>query len=251
MLFISSASGGKAGVSLKFYLDTKWVSSGEKATLRTQDPCPLSVPAKLACCLSKKITRPTYWCASFLFYVHLIAFLYWKTQVLLFRSSQSRGFQLNSHVIYFDVTVVRGCDQELGVRGECEGPDGHGVTCREGNQSVCIKSYSLTLKSTVVILDLDVCCGILLGRLCGCFHRDWKLSSNLGQKKITTKHMKYEPNSPSSVWRSFPVAMSKILMIPSIAPLAKYFPSGLWEANQQLKGLLIQESYSNLTNMTS
>uniref|UniRef100_A0A0E9RXG2 Uncharacterized protein n=1 Tax=Anguilla anguilla TaxID=7936 RepID=A0A0E9RXG2_ANGAN len=32
---------------------------------------------------------------------------------------------------------------------------------------------------------------------------------------------------PSSVWRSFPVAISKILMIPSIAPLAKYFPSGL------------------------
>lgn len=35
----------------KFYLETKWVLSGEKATLRTQDPCPLSVPAKLACCL--------------------------------------------------------------------------------------------------------------------------------------------------------------------------------------------------------
>lgn len=35
----------------KFYLETKWVLSGEKATLRTQDPCPLSVPARLACCL--------------------------------------------------------------------------------------------------------------------------------------------------------------------------------------------------------
>lgn len=38
-------------LGLKFYLETKWVSSGEKATLRTQDPCPLRVPAKLACCL--------------------------------------------------------------------------------------------------------------------------------------------------------------------------------------------------------
>lgn len=34
---------------------------------------------------------------------------------------------------------------------------------------------------------------------------------------------------PSSVCRSFPVAMSKMLMIPSMAPLARYFPSGLWE----------------------
>lgn len=37
---------------------------------------------------------------------------------------------------------------------------------------------------------------------------------------------------PSSVWSSFPVAMSKMLMIPSMAPLAKYFPSGLWGAKQ-------------------
>lgn len=42
-------------VFFKFYLETKWVLSGEKATLRTQDPCPLSVPAKLACCLQMRI----------------------------------------------------------------------------------------------------------------------------------------------------------------------------------------------------
>lgn len=40
----------------------------------------------------------------------------------------SGSFQLNSHIIDFDVAVVRGGDQELGVRGESEGPDGHGVT---------------------------------------------------------------------------------------------------------------------------
>lgn len=145
-LFISSVSGGKAVIYLKFYLETKWVSSGEKATLRTQDPCPLSVPAKLACCLEKKITSVD----LHLFYsvYILLHFCVGKTQVLLFRS-----FRLNSHIINFDVTVVRGCDQQLGVRGECERSDGHGVTCRERNQSVCIKSSSLTLKSTVVILD--------------------------------------------------------------------------------------------------
>lgn len=33
------------------YLETKWVSSGEKATFSTQEPCPLSVAARLACCL--------------------------------------------------------------------------------------------------------------------------------------------------------------------------------------------------------
>lgn len=32
---------------------------------------------------------------------------------------------------------------------------------------------------------------------------------------------------PSSVCSSFPVAMSKMLMMPSMAPLARYFPSGL------------------------
>lgn len=35
---------------------------------------------------------------------------------------------MNSHVVYLYVAVVRGCDQELGVGGEGEGPDGHGVT---------------------------------------------------------------------------------------------------------------------------
>lgn len=98
--------------------------------------------------------------------LHLIKPLCCKTQVHLFRRSQSRSFRLNSHVIYFDVTVVGGCDQQLGVRGECEGSDRHGVTCREGNQSVCIKYCSLTLKSTAVILDLAVYYGILL---CCCF----------------------------------------------------------------------------------
>lgn len=39
------------------YLETKCVSSGENATLRTQDPCPLSVPARLACCLQNNISQ--------------------------------------------------------------------------------------------------------------------------------------------------------------------------------------------------
>lgn len=33
------------------YQETKCVLSGQKATLRTQDPCPDKVPARLACCL--------------------------------------------------------------------------------------------------------------------------------------------------------------------------------------------------------
>lgn len=32
---------------------------------------------------------------------------------------------------------------------------------------------------------------------------------------------------PSSVWATFPAATSKTFIIPSIAPLAIYFPSGL------------------------
>lgn len=39
---------------------------------------------------------------------------------------------------------------------------------------------------------------------------------------------------PSSVCRSFPVAISKILIMPSIAPLAKYFPSGLCNKTQKV-----------------
>lgn len=37
--------------------------------------------------------------------------------------------------------------------------------------------------------------------------------------------------TPSSVCRSFPVAISKMLMMPSMAPLARYFPSGLCAGN--------------------
>lgn len=48
--------------------------------------------------------------------------------------------------------------------------------------------------------------------------------------KSTISHLNTEygvMTTPSRVWSSFPVAMSKMLMIPSMAPLAKYFPSGL------------------------
>ena len=170
-LFISSAL-----VALKFYLETKWVSSGEKATFRTQDPCPLSVPAKLACCLSKEIIRANYWIASLLFYAHINARLCWKTQVLLFRRRQSRGFRLNSHVIYFDVTVVWGCDQQLRVRGECEGSDGHGVTCTEGNQSGASSLFlqslnSLLFEKLTYYFKLAVCYKTLLrGQR---FYQEW------------------------------------------------------------------------------
>lgn len=30
------------------------------------------------------------------------------------------SLRVNSHIVYFDVTVVGGCDQQLGVRGESE-----------------------------------------------------------------------------------------------------------------------------------
>lgn len=53
-------------------------------------------------------------------------------------------------------------------------------------------------------------------------------------------------NLPSSVWSSFPVAMSKMLMIPSMAPLAKYFPSGLWRAKQ-----LRKRKFTNVANQAS
>lgn len=36
------------------HLETKWLWSGEKATFRTQEPWPLSVAARLACCLQHK-----------------------------------------------------------------------------------------------------------------------------------------------------------------------------------------------------
>lgn len=39
------------------YLETKCVSSGQNATFNTQDPWPLSVPAKFACCLWKEKNR--------------------------------------------------------------------------------------------------------------------------------------------------------------------------------------------------
>lgn len=49
-------------------------------------------------------------------------------------SVSTASCQLNSHVIYFDVAVVGCCDQELGVGGESEGSDGHGVTWGERKQ---------------------------------------------------------------------------------------------------------------------
>lgn len=137
----------------KFYLETKWVSSGEKATLRTQDPCPLSVPAKLACCLT--IISTNHWFTSE--NIHLLqtsycSFLFQNIilhrKSFLFKRSQSTSFQLNLHVVYFDVTVVGGCDQQLGVGGESEGSDGHGVTWREGKQSACINRPDSSLKIT-------------------------------------------------------------------------------------------------------
>lgn len=48
------------------------------------------------------------------------------------------------------------------------------------------------------------------------------------------------------MWSSFPVAMSKKLMIPSIAPLAKYFPSGLWRAKQFRPHYVIQYNIINV-----
>lgn len=49
-----------------------------------------------------------------------------KEQKLM--SEVKTSCQLNSHIIYLNVAVVWGCDEELGVRGEGEGSDGHGVT---------------------------------------------------------------------------------------------------------------------------
>lgn len=43
---------------------------------------------------------------------------------------------LNSHIVDLYVAVVRGCDQQLRVWGEGERPDGHGVTCRTGQETV-------------------------------------------------------------------------------------------------------------------
>lgn len=75
-----------------------------------------------------------------------------KHSVLLLGRSRSTSFQLNSHVVYFDVTVVGGGDQQLGVGGESEGSDGHGVTWTEGKQSACIKSPPLTLKALFLVV---------------------------------------------------------------------------------------------------
>lgn len=96
------------------HLETKWLWSGEKATFRTQEPWPLSVAARLACCLQHNKTQP-------------------QRVPLDFRTSQNAEvLWLNSHVVDLDVAVVRGCDQQLRVGGEGERPDGHGVTCRTG-----------------------------------------------------------------------------------------------------------------------
>ena len=43
------------------HADTKWVLSGQKSTLRTQEPWPDSVPARLACCLKKKEKHTFLW----------------------------------------------------------------------------------------------------------------------------------------------------------------------------------------------
>lgn len=54
------------------------------------------------------------------------------------------GLWLNSHVVDLDVAVVRGCDQQLRVRGEGERPDGHGVTCRTGDSQSHTHTSSCT-----------------------------------------------------------------------------------------------------------
>ena len=57
--------------------------------------------------------------------------------------------------------------------------------------------------------------------------------------------------TPSSVCRSFPVAISKILMIPSMAPLARYFPSGLCREHMKIiwNSMLLSHPLSNTSNL--
>jgi hypothetical protein len=44
---------------------------------------------------------------------------------------------------------------------------------------------------------------------------------------------------PSSVVMIFPVSISKSLIIPSIAPLAICFPSGLWSKNYNMEWVCV------------
>lgn len=37
----------------------------------------------------------------------------------------------HSHIVDFDVSIIRGGDEELGVRGEGQRADGHGMACRD------------------------------------------------------------------------------------------------------------------------
>lgn len=62
-------------------------------------------------------------------YLFLSDCVYTKRSIL---SKNSEGLianhELDSHVVYLDVAVVWGRDEELGVWGEGEGSDWHGVT---------------------------------------------------------------------------------------------------------------------------
>lgn len=58
---------------------------------------------------------------------------------------------------------------------------------------------------------------------------------------------------PSNVWTNFPVAISNTLIIPSMAPLARYFPSGLCKVcnilNKEIKKIKIINFDQNNENL--
>lgn len=73
------------------------------------------------------------YCSVFIYIFEYLVFI-----LILSKESERliASRELDSHVVYLDVAVVWGRDQELGVWGEGEGSDGHGVTWGEREDAV-------------------------------------------------------------------------------------------------------------------